>query len=75
MDPRFEWQDSIDDIAVRDASLADFLRPMRFLSDLLAWWKESGRDIDEVAFIAQDEFTIDVVLPWAQERWLVLDCT
>lgn len=70
-----EWLDSIENIERLNTEMAEILRPMRFLSQFLSWWQQSGRDIAEVQFINQDEFTIDVIVPVTPQQWLVLDCT
>ena len=70
------WRSSLEAIRTTHSSLAEQLLPLRFLSDLLSWWRRRGNEISSLEFINQDEFTIDIVVPIVpNSEWLVLDCT
>ncbi|RKG84185.1 hypothetical protein D7V97_43810 [Corallococcus sp. CA053C] len=57
------------------AALERELAPLTLLQDVVRWGFAHSPPRDVAAVIVQDEFTHDVVVPWADGRYLVFDTT
>ncbi len=59
------------DRAVLQSSLA----PLRNLGDLLEWARQLVPPVPSPVVVTQDEYTHDVLVPYAGGRWLDFDTT
>jgi hypothetical protein len=57
------------------AALQRQLAPMRSLDDLLDWSRRLTPPVPSPVVVTQDEYTHDVLIPYAGGRWLDFDTT
>ena len=57
------------------AELRRVLEPLRALEDLLDWSRQLAPPVPAPEVVTQDEYTHDVLIPYAGGRWLDFDTT
>ena len=71
-----EYQDYFAALSGEDPALAEDLRPVRSLESVLGWMARRGLALGSADIIAQDEYSLDFVLPFdGDERHLVFGIT
>ena len=55
--------------------LQRLIEPLRTLGDLLDWARRLTPPVPSPAVVTQDEYTHDVLIPYAGGRWLDFDTT
>ncbi len=57
------------------AELRRLIEPLRKLGDLLDWSRRLTPPVPSPTVVTQDEYTHDVLIPYAGGRWLDFDTT
>ncbi len=70
-----EYEESFEQFSIAEPELAGKLESVRTLEHVLQWMKQEALPLADVEIIAQDEYSLDFVLPLPDERFLVWGIT